>query len=158
MEDGMDFRFYIPTKIIFGRGRLETLHLERLPGKKALIVTSKGNSMIKNGYIERLIKQLDLADTSYTIFNEITLNPTRETVMKGKKLYIDSKCDFIIALGGGSCIDASKAIGIVSANDEDLWVYFHGGSSKSKLISRDMVPVVAIPTTAGTGSEANQWM
>ena len=154
----MNFRYYIPTKILFGNGVLDSLHKEKLPGKKALIVMTSGQSAIKYGYLDRLQKQLDLSGVKYAIYNNITTNPTRDQVMEASKLAAENMCDFVIGLGGGSCLDAAKAIAIVLANGGDLWDYFHGGSAKAQPVKKTMLPVVAITTTAGTGSETDQWM
>lgn len=153
-----EFRYFIPTKILFGRGKLDSLHKEKLPGAKALIVTSSGQSVTKYGYLDRLIKQLEQKGISHAKYNKIQTNPTRAQVMEAATIFKAENCNFVIALGGGSCIDAAKAIGIMAANEGDLWDYFHGGSAKDKPLAKDMVPVIAIPTTAGTGSEADQWM
>jgi len=66
-------------------------------------------------------------------------------------------CDFIIALGGGSCIDASKAMAVMATNTGDYWDYIHGGTGKGMPVTNKPLPVVAITTTAGTGSEADPW-
>ncbi|MDX9889016.1 MAG: iron-containing alcohol dehydrogenase [Anaerovoracaceae bacterium] len=154
----INFRYFIPTKILFGTNSLERFHKENLPGKKALIVLSTGKSAIESGALGRLKKQLELNGTEYALYQGITANPTRQEVMNGLEIYRKNSCDFIIALGGGSCIDAAKALAIVATNGGDLWDYFHGGSAKGKQVKIQMAPVIAIPTTAGTGSEVDQWM
>ncbi len=154
----LEFKYYIPTKILFGEGILERLHKETLPGRKALIVTSAGQSVKKFGYLDRLIHQLEISNIEYVVFDKILTNPTRECVMEGSEIAKKSRCDFIIGLGGGSSIDASKAIAIVATNEGDLWDYFYGGTAKFKPVKNKTLPVVAIATTAGTGSEADQWM
>lgn len=153
-----DFRYYIPTKILFGNGILDSLHKEKLPGKKALIVMTAGQSAVRYGYIDRLHKQLDKNGINYVICNNITTNPTKDQVMEASKYAAQNQCDFVIGLGGGSCLDAAKAIAVVLANGGDLWDYFHGGTAKAQPVKRPMLPVVAITTTAGTGSETDQWM
>lgn len=153
-----NFRYFIPTKILFGINSIEKIHKERLPGKKALIVLSSGKSAVSSGALGRLEEQLRLSDTQYSLYQGITANPTRQEVMQGVKEYKDNECDFIIALGGGSCIDAAKALAIVATNGGDLWDYLHGGSAKGNPVNKQMAPVIAIPTTAGTGSEVDQWM
>ena len=117
----MNFRYFVPTKILFGPGTMDMLHKERLPGKKALIVTSAGQSVKKFGYLDKLITQLKIANVEYVVFDKVLTNPTRECVMEGSQIAKKSNCDFIIGLGGGSSIDASKAIGIVATNEGDLW-------------------------------------
>jgi alcohol dehydrogenase len=154
----MKNRFYIPTKILFGINSLDSLHEEKLPGKKALIVTSTGQSAIRHGYLDRLVSQLSMEKAEHAVFSKIRTNPTRSQVMEGADICREQACDFVIALGGGSCIDAAKAIAIVAANGGDLWDYFHSGTAKAQPIKNLMLPVAAVPTTAGTGSETDQWM
>lgn len=77
--------------------------------------------------------------------------------MEGAKFARDKDCDFIVALGGGSVMDASKAIAMMAANDGDLWDYVGGKTGKGLPIQKDPLPIICITTTAGTGSEADQW-
>jgi len=77
--------------------------------------------------------------------------------MAGAKTAIDNECDFIVALGGGSVMDASKAMAAMATNDGDVWKYISGGTGKGKAIVNDPLPIICITTTAGTGSEADQW-
>lgn len=154
----MDFKYYLPTKVLFGCDKLEQLHQQKLPGRKALIVTTIGNSMVKYGQLNKVQHQLDLSGTEYVVFKGIGGNPEREQIMKAVNLFHEGGCDFIIGLGGGSCIDASKAIAISASNGGDIWDYIYGDSDMRKPVKNKMVPLVAIPTTAGTGSEVDQWM
>lgn len=96
------FDFYMPAKVLFGAGKLQSLHNEKLPGKKALIATTNGKSVKKYGYLDALEKELDLAGVSYELFDQVRPNPTSKNVMDGAKLAKDTGCDFVIALGGGS--------------------------------------------------------
>lgn len=150
-----NFTFYMPTRVLFGAGQLNRLHEEKLPGKKALIVTSNGNSVKKYGYLERLQKQLELADIAYALFDEIRPNPTRENVMDGAKAVRDNSCDFVIALGGGSVMDCAKCIALMAANDGDIWDYSLSITGAKKAPKNDAIPIVAITTSAGTGSEVD---
>ncbi len=70
----------------------------------------------------------------------------------------DNKCDFVVALGGGSVLDASKAISAMMTNDGTLWDYINGGTGKGNPLTNAALPIVAITTTAGTGSEVDQWV
>ena len=97
----MNFQYYMPTRILFGKGQLSHLHEQELPGKKALIVTSAGTSMKKYGYLEQVERQLELAGVSSVLFDRILPNPIREHVMEGAALARQMGCDFIIGLGGG---------------------------------------------------------
>lgn len=155
METNTSFEQYIPTHIVFGRGKLNTLHQQALPGKKALLVISNGKSTKVNGYLDRTIQQLNEAGVEHVLFDKIEANPLRSTVMDGAEVARDNKCDFIVALGGGSVMDASKGIATAATNEGDLWDYIAFGSGKAKPISNRPLPIVAITTTAGTGSEAD---
>jgi alcohol dehydrogenase len=153
----MKFSYYIPTRILFGRGELGNLHKQALPGKKALVVTTAGTSVKKYGYLARLLEQLEKADVEYVVFDKILPNPIKEHVMEGAALARSAGCDFVIGLGGGSSIDSSKSIAVMAANEGDYWDYISGGSGKGLPVKNDPLPVVAITTTAGTGTEADPW-
>ncbi len=153
----MSFNYYIPTRVLFGRGKLEELHTQKLPGKKCLIVTTAGQSVVKHGYLARLEEQLKKANVDYVLFNKILPNPIKEHVMEGAALAKKEACDFIVGLGGGSSIDSSKSIAIMATNDGDYWDYICGGSGKGQPVANDPLPIVAITTTAGTGTEADPW-
>lgn len=149
------FIFNMPTKVLFGFGQLGHLHEETLPGKKALIVTSNGSSTKKYGYLDSLQKELDLAGISYHLFDEVRPNPTRKNVMDGAKAALQNDCDFVIALGGGSVMDCSKCIALMMTNPGDIWDYSlsrHGGKQAAPHAA---APLVAITTSAGTGSEVD---
>lgn len=153
----MSFNMYVPTRFIFGNGRLNELHQQKIPGKKAMVTISSGKSVRENGALDRTQEQLRLAGVETAVFDKIGANPTKSAVMEGAKFARDNNCDFIVALGGGSVMDASKAIGMMASNDGDLWDYVGGGTGKGLPLSNDPLPIVCITTTAGTGSEADQW-
>lgn len=153
----MSFQYYMPSRILFGKGKLNELHSQKLPGKKALIVTSGGQSAKKFGYLNRLEEQLALADVAYVVFDKILPNPIKEHVMEGAALARKENCDFVIGLGGGSSIDSSKSIAVMAKNDGDYWDYVSGGTGKGLPVPNDPLPIVAITTTAGTGTEADPW-
>jgi alcohol dehydrogenase len=148
---------YVPTRILFGEGELNNLHSQRMPGRKAMIVISMGKSARESGYLARTEEQLKLAGIETVVFDEVTANPLKSTVMAGGAFARENGCDFIVALGGGSCIDAAKAIAVMAANDGDYWDYVSGGTGKGKAMAHKPIPVVAITTTAGTGSETDPW-
>ncbi|MDP4094508.1 MAG: iron-containing alcohol dehydrogenase [Bacillota bacterium] len=153
----MDFNYFIPTNILFGPGKLNELSRVKLPGKKALIVTTKGTSVTKYGYLDRVKALLKENNTDFVLFNKILSNPTKSNVMEGAELARKENCDFIIGLGGGSSIDSSKSIAIMAKNPGDYWDYINGGTGKGKPVENGALPVVAITTTAGTGTEADPW-
>ncbi|MCD8155042.1 MAG: iron-containing alcohol dehydrogenase [Clostridiales bacterium] len=149
------FIFNNPTRVLFGSGQLGNLHKEQLPGKKALIATTNGTSVKKYGYLERLQKELDLAGVTYTLFDEVRPNPTRQNVMDGAAKAKENGCDFVIALGGGSVMDCAKCIALMMTNPGDIWDYSLSAAGGKKAAEVDAAPIVCITTSAGTGSEVD---
>ena len=159
----MSFQFSVPTTALFGAGKLNELHnqintpMGAIHGKKALVVISNGKSTRANGYLDRLENELEQAGVEHVIFDKVAANPTKPVVEEGGRFARENGCDFIVALGGGSVIDASKAIGLMAANGGDLWDYVMFGSGKKQWPKNPGLPIVAIPTTAGTGTELDAW-
>ena len=153
----MKFDYYMPTRLLFGAGKLKELHKHPLPGKKALIVMTGGKSLRANGYLAALENELALAGAEFVIYDKITPNPTKSEVMAGAALAREHGCDFVIGFGGGSSIDAGKAIAVMATNPGDYWDYISGGTGKGKPVPNDPLPIIAITTTAGTGTEADPW-
>lgn len=151
----MAFDMYVPTRTLFGAGRLNDLNTQKLPGKKAMIVISNGKSTRENGYLARTEEQLHMAGIETVVFDKVEPNPLKSTVMDGAAFARKNGCDFIVALGGGSCMDASKAIALMATNEGDLWDYVVSGTGNGKSIKVNPLPIVAITTTAGTGSETD---
>ncbi len=156
-DDILSFNYYMPTRILFGKGALNKLHSQIMPGSRALIVISAGQSIRKNGYLDRLLEQLDQAGVTHVVFDKILPNPIKEHVMEGAALAREQKCDFVIGLGGGSSIDSAKAIAVMATNEGDFWDYISGGTGKGKPVLNTPLPIVAVTTTAGTGTEADPW-
>ena len=153
----MSFHMYVPTRILFGEGQLNDLHNQQMPGKKALIVISNGKSAHTNGSLDRTKEELKQAGIQTVVFDRIMANPLKSTVMEGAACARENGCDFIVALGGGSVMDASKAIAAMATNDGDLWDYVSGGTGKGNALIHEPLPIIAITTTAGTGSEVDQY-
>jgi alcohol dehydrogenase len=153
----MNFTYQIPTKILFGPGRLNDLATEPLPGKKALLVMGAGQSMRRHGVLDRVLALLAKAGVEAVVFDKILPNPVKSHVMEGAALARREGCDFILGLGGGSPIDSSKSIAVMVNNPGDYWDYISGGSGKGQPVTEPVLPVVAITTTAGTGTEADPW-
>lgn len=151
----MKFNFNNPTNLIFGTGTLDTLGEQQLPGKKALLLISNGKSTKANGYLDRTEAQLKKAGVDYAIYAGIMENPVKEAIMEGAAFAIENHCDFIVALGGGAVLDSSAAIAAMAVNEGDLWDYVYGGTGGSKPLANKGLPIVAIATTSGTGSEMN---
>ena len=100
--------------------------------------------------------ELKQSHVEYVIFDKIGSNPTKPVVEEGGRFAKENGCDFIVALGGGSVMDASKAIGIMATNEsDDLWDYVMFGKGKKQWPPMPSLPIVAITTTAGTGSETD---
>ena len=147
----------MPTKVLFGAGQLGNLHLEQMPGRKALIVTSNGSSTKKYGYLEAVERELDLAGVGHVLFDEVRPNPTNHNVMDGATKARQNGCDFVVALGGGSVMDCAKCIGLMMVNEGDLWDYAFSQKGGKREFVRPMAPLVAITTSAGTGSEVDMF-
>ncbi len=151
----MSYMMYVPTRILSGSGVLNKLHKQKMPGKKAMVVISNGKSTRENGYLSRTEEQLKLAGVGYAVFDKVEANPLKKTVMAGAAFARENGCDFIVALGGGSVMDASKAMSLMAVNDGDYWDYIPSGSGKGMEIKNKPLPLVTITTTAGTGSESD---
>ncbi len=151
----MHFNFYNPSKLIFGSGTLKELQNQQLPGKKALLLISSGNSVKKNGAFDSVCEQLGEMGIAFTVFDKIMENPQKSAVMEGAACARENGCDFIVALGGGAVLDASTAIAAMATNPGDLWDYVQGGTGKGQALSQKGLPIVTLATTAGTGSEIN---
>lgn len=149
------FQIDIPVKVLFGAGQLNRLHEQALPGKKALIVISSGKSTRANGYLDRTEKELAAAGAATEVFAGIQANPTLESVGKGAQAARAMGADMIVALGGGSVMDAAKAIALMAVNEGNLWDYVGSGTGKGQKYAHRALPVIAITTTAGTGSEVD---
>jgi len=153
----MSFNVFLPTRVLFGAGQLNNLKSQKMPGKKAMVVISNGKSTRANGYLSRTEEQLRLSGVETAVFDKVMSTPLRTTIMEGAAFAKDNGCDFIVALGGGSVMDAAKAIAAMATNDGDIWDYMNGGTGNGKPITIKPLPVIAITTTAGTGSEVDQW-
>lgn len=153
----MNFNFNNPTNLIFGAGKLEELGNQLLPGKKALLLISSGNSVKKYGTLERVQKQLEKAGTDHIVCDNIHENPSKEVVMAAADTAKKNGCDFILALGGGAVLDSAVAVAAMATNPGDLWDYVNGGTGKGQPLVNAALPIVTIATSSGTGSEINCW-
>ncbi|WP_313076611.1 iron-containing alcohol dehydrogenase [Lacrimispora sp.] len=146
----MEFQYYLPVNLVFGRGKADFIgEKAAVIGKRALIVTG-GNSTKKSGLLERTKKQLEENGVSFVLFDQAEPNPLTTTVYEGGELANQEGCDFIIALGGGSSLDTGKGIAFMALNEGDINDYIYG-----KKVSDKALPLLAVPTTCGTGSEGN---
>lgn len=141
--------FFIPRFIVSGENALQmsTSHIKAF-GNKALIVTD--DIMVNLGNVKKLTDELDSISVSYVIYSGINSEPTHTMIDNGVEIYKKEGCDFLIGIGGGSPLDAMKAIGAVATNGGSICDYM------GKVIEKKLPFIVAIPTTAGTGSEATK--
>lgn len=153
----MNFNFNNPTNLIFGAGKLNELGNQKMPGKKALLLISSGNSVKKYGTLERVQKQLEKAGTEYVVCDNIHENPSKEVVMEAAAVAKKNGCDFILALGGGAVLDSAVAVAAMATNPGDLWDYVSGGTGKGQPLVNAALPIVTVATSSGTGSEINCW-
>ena len=152
----MSYTFHVPTKVLFGAGVLKNLHEEKLPGKKALVVISNGKSTRTNGSLAALEAELDAAGVAHVLFDKIQANPLEPTVQEGVEFGRAQGVDFVVGLGGGSVMDAAKAIAaMIPQQGGRVWDYMATGTSEHRPFNAPLLPFVAITTSAGTGSEVD---
>src|ERR1700712_3842032 len=147
----MAFIFYL-THIHLGFDALDSLDGEcaRIGIRRPLIITDKG--VLAAGLVSQTVQAMTLDAGAVPIFDETPANPTQTMVMKNAALYKNEKCDGLIAVGGGSSIDLAKGVAIAATHPGTLTEYatIEGGSNK---ITSQAAPLIAVPTTSGTGSE-----
>ncbi len=147
-------RFAFPTCIVFGPGALTELSslANEWAIKRPLIVTDKG--VVRAGLVSRVVAATG-PGIEPIIFEGVEPNPTEDNVETGAACYRENRCDGVIALGGGSALDAGKVIALRATHRQPLEVY-DDLKDGGRLISPDIPPVIALPTTAGTGSEVGR--
>ena len=145
------YEFLEPSTIIYGENSLEkaTDKISQL-GRKALVVSDK--VMTEIGNVKKVTDMLEKQKTESILYNEVNTEPEDNFVRRGAEIYKNNSCDFLIALGGGSPIDTAKAIGAIVTNSGEIADYMGIGK-----ITKALPPLVAIPTTAGTGSEVTRF-
>lgn len=151
-----NFSYYMPSRIFFGAGSVKKLSRAKLPAGKGLIITG-GTSTRKLGYVDRAAEALAAGGHETIVYADVQPNPTIEGVRACAALARQEGCSFMVGLGGGSSIDTAKAAAVMATNDGDWWDYVFGGTGKGQKIQNDPLPIVAITTTAGTGTEADPW-
>ena len=147
----MNFKFHMPTKVVVGDGCIK----DNTPllfgfGKKVMLVTGR-TSAKKNGAQQDMVEALDTVGVEYYVFDEVEQNPSIVTVRRAAKIANELGIEFIVGIGGGSPLDAAKAIALLATNELNDTELFSGKYAKKPL------PVIAVPTTAGTGSEVTQY-
>lgn len=147
----MEFKYSMPTVIYFGEDSiLKNKEVFSKIGNKALIVTGRSSAK-KNGSYDDVVKALSQVEVEHVLFDEVEENPSLETIEKASGVGKANNVDFVIGIGGGSPMDASKAIAVFIKNPEiNMDNIFCGKQLES-------IPVIAVATTSGTGSEVTQY-
>ncbi len=151
----MDFSFYSAGEIIFGSGRIQDLEsLIRRFGSRALIVT-RGKSLDQSGTLKNISTQLENAGITFEIINFKSGEPVVSDIDKGADAAGRQKPDVVIGIGGGSALDTGKAISGMATNPGSVMDYLEG-VGKGLTLKEKSIPYIAVPTTAGTGTEVTK--
>ncbi|MET0066000.1 MAG: iron-containing alcohol dehydrogenase [Candidatus Thiodiazotropha sp.] len=150
----MNFEYHNPTHLIFGSGTLARLgEVARQQGKRALLVTG-GGSVKRSGIFERAVKSLQDAGVAVFECDGVEPNPRITSVKRGAAIARENACDLVIALGGGSVMDAAKVMAAAVFYEGDPWdMILHG--QPEPYVPTQALPLIAVPTLAATGSEMN---
>jgi len=150
----MHVTYQNPTQLMFGTGTLSRLgETVRAYGQKALLVTG-GGSVRRTGTYDRAVDSLHAAGVELAECNGVEPNPRLSTVARGADIARREGCDVVVALGGGSAMDAAKVMAAAVYYQGELWEMFPHGQSRRKLPTQAL-PIVTVPTLAATGSEMN---
>ena len=150
------FNWNYPTTMWVGENRIKDLSLacKNLNIKKPLVVTDKG--LIKNKIFLNTLELLKKDNVLFYIYSNVVGNPTGRNVEEGVHFFKKNNCDGVIAFGGGSGLDVGKAIAFMSGQILPIWDFEDVGDNWTKANSKKVAPIIAIPTTAGTGSETGR--
>ena len=151
-----NFNWNYPTTMWGGQNRINDLYLacNQLSIKKPLFVTD--GALAKTQMVLNILKKLKKNNIIVNLFSNVIGNPTGSNVIEGVKVYHEHICDGVIAFGGGSGLDVGKAIAFMSGQKFPLWDFEDIGDNWTKADSDKIAPIIAVPTTAGTGSETGR--
>ncbi len=148
------FDFCWPTRFLFGSGEIKNTGKEaRKLGTRALLVTGR-SSMRKTGILDRILESMKSSGVEVVLFDGIGPNPKSDLIDRGGDIAKKERCEFVAGLGGGSVMDAGKGIAIATAHSGSIWKYMNS-FSEHKEVTDAALPVIELPTVAGTGSEGN---
>ncbi|HUX06696.1 MAG TPA: iron-containing alcohol dehydrogenase [Acidobacteriota bacterium] len=148
-----NFRLSIPTTMVVGPGQFSTLGEEAAAiGKKVLVVTGRSSAR-RTGLLDRAVDLLNEAGVESVVFGEIEPNPRHTTCDRAAEIARAEGCDVIVALGGGSPMDAAKAIAASAVTGRSCWDFVNRVGGRAEISGA--LPIIAVPTTAATGSEAD---
>ena len=154
----LPFEVVFPTHILFGIGTIDQLGAKAAElGRKALLVTG-GSSAKRTGLLDRVQTLLKQANLDFVLFDKIEPNPRTSSVDAAAALAREHGCDFVLAVGGGSVMDASKAIAAAAVSGRPIYDYMRGnpkGTAQELVPVQHALPLMTVPTVAATGSEAN---
>ena len=145
-----------PTTVWIGENRIKDLYQAcvQLLIKKPLFVTDK--DLANLGMVKKIIKDLSDNFKDLKIFSNFSGNPSGDNVSDGVKIFKENKCDGVIAFGGGSGLDVGKAIAFMSGQERSIWDFEDIGDYWKRANDEKIAPIIAVPTTAGTGSETGR--
>ena len=145
-----------PTQIRFGAGRINEISqlLSQINSLNPLLVTDNG--LANSDLIKNIIDLIKAQNISVQVFSEIKPNPTGTNISAGVKVYLQGNHDSVIAVGGGSALDAGKAIALMTGQSLNLFDFEDLGDNWTRVNPKGMAPVIAVPTTSGTGSEVGR--
>lgn len=146
------FNYFQNTRLVFGAGKVEEAgEIVREYGKNCLLVTTRSNGP-RQALYQRVIQILEKSGLTVTHFDKVTPNPTTDDVSEGAEMAKAARADVIVGLGGGSSMDAAKAIAVEATHEGTSWDYlFYKKQPTDKTL-----PIIAISTTSGTGSQVTQ--
>lgn len=152
-----NFEFGIPTRMIVGPGSVEQIK-DLAPGfgKKAMLLAAR-DSMRQSGILDRVAGLLKAGGVEVLVSDDVDPNPTDVAINRQAALFKKEGCDFTVGLGGGSSMDSAKAVAFLAANGDDILEFLAGGANPGLEGVKPAYPIMAITTTAGTGSEATPW-
>lgn len=152
-----NFNFFLDTRIEFGQDSIDKLSdiINEFNPKKVCIVTDE--NLVKIGLLDKIFSVLSDNNIKYQTFDKVEANPSIEVVDLCGQFCRDENCDLFVAFGGGSSMDTAKGASVVATNEGSCFDYLDGRRSNKKEIEIEPIPIIAIPTTSGTGSEVSQY-
>jgi alcohol dehydrogenase class IV len=151
-----NYNWNYPTTMWVGENRAKDLHLacNNLNIKNPLFVTDK--DLIGLPFVKEVISDLNKHFRDIKTFSDFSGNPIGENVDEGVKIFKNNKCDGVIAFGGGSGLDVGKAIAFMAGQTRPIWDFEDIGDYWKRADEKNIAPIIAVPTTAGTGSETGR--